>query len=171
MRATLVATVPISMGPGNSTVNTLINAVDLSVCEGVTVQLVLTTCATDLADKLNVEFQETRDPQQTYWDTRARFTEVAGTQSASAAIPYAEQLNIWAWGPLPASARQVLPTTSASGSDLNKGTVRDGPFMGRLRNLGPVETHRVSVVLSGDANANAAFIGSVYVYGISDEAM
>jgi hypothetical protein len=169
MRSALIGTYTISIGPGNVTSTTLCDAFDLSQCQSVTGVLELTTCATDLADKLDVRFQETGDPNQIYWDTRGYWSQVSGNQSASALAPYADEFTISQGVPLASSSRDARPTGSAGATELTAGTVRDGPFQGRLRGInGVVATHRIIAVISGDANANASFIGVVRIYANTD---
>src|SRR5438132_5977842 len=171
MRTALIGTYTLNVGPGNTTTVLTCDALDISRCQAVTLEMVLTTCATDAADKLDVRFQETRDSQPTpaVWDTRGYFTQVSGNQSASASAPYADQMTISQDVPLPSSSRNARPTGSAGGTELTAGTVRDGPFQGRLRStLGPVPSHRLIAVISGDVNSNSLFVGSIKIYGTVD---
>jgi hypothetical protein len=165
MRSALAATIPIDIGPGNSTVNTLLDPLDLGMCTAIVGELELTTIATDAVDKLDVKFQETRNPNQTYWDTRAYFYQVPGNQSASAAVPYVDEFNVLSPGPLTAGERNLHPSGSAGATEISPGMVRNGPFQGRLRGAnGIVATHRLVVTLSGDADADAHFVGVCKIY-------
>jgi hypothetical protein len=168
MRSALIATIPIDIGPGNRTVTTQLNAVDLSTCGAVVGELTLTTIATDAADHLDVKFQETRHVSQSFWDTRAYFYQVPGNQSASSTAPYADEFNVLSPGPLTAGERNLHPSGGAGATEIGPGMVRNGPFQGRLRAAnGIVATHQLVVTLSGDVNANAHFVGLCKIFGVA----
>lgn len=167
MRSALLQVFPISIGPGNLTQNLDLDLLNLTWCKSVTLEMILTAVATDAVDLLDVKFQETRSPTRAYYDTRGRFKTVLGnTGGVSAATPYADQLTISQDIDLTSPEKNETPTGSVTGVELPAGTVRNGPMAPIIRTaLGKVSTHRLVVATSGDVNSNAAFTGTVSLWG------
>lgn len=167
----LIQSVPINLTSGTQTVNTLLDAHDLSMAKVIEAVLTLTTIATVVGTTLAVKLQEA-----TYegadgtiiWDTRGFFTVVPGNTAASASSPYMEGLNISQDVDLTTVERTYRPTGSNGGTELNAGTVRDGNIKPFLRHgAGTGSRHaswRVNVVET-DAAASGSFVGQIDIYG------
>lgn len=165
----LVGNIPIALGSGAQTVNTLLDPLDLSMAKVIEVLLTLTSVATVAGSTLDVKFQMATfiDPLgNEVWDTRGRFSTVVGNQAASAAVPYQEGLNISQDVDLTTVERAYRPTGSAGGTELAAGTVRDGDFPAFLRE-GLLHTRqpnaRIQMVVV-DAAASFAAVGNVLIY-------
>lgn len=168
MRSVIIYQAAFDIGPGNVTQTINLDPLQLSWCKTLSGELKLPTIATDLADKLDIKFQETRDPlaATVYWDTRAYWQQVAGNTSASASTPYADHWNVSQDVDLTSSSRNYNPTGSSTGVELTAGTVRDGPFAPPVRTAtGRITTQRIVAVISGDANNNARFAGTITLTG------
>lgn len=161
MRSVLLQTFTIDIGPGNVTQTLPFDLINLSWAKTVTLELRLTTIATDVGDSLDVKWQETRDNARRYYDTRGRFRAVLGNTAASAVTPYADQMTISEDVDLTAAERNPVPTGSSTGTEIPAGTVRDGPFAPPIRtNTGRVSTNQLVVAITGDGNSNSHFVGT-----------
>jgi hypothetical protein len=167
----IVANIPIAIVAGNNqTINTLLDALDLSEAKVLEAILTLSAIQTVAGSTLDVKLQAATftDPLgNTVWDTRGRFSTVLGNQAASAASPYQEGMNISQDVDLQASERMYRPTGSNGGTELSPGTVRDGNFPPFIREgLTHVRqaNWRAQFVVS-DVAASAGFTGNLLVYG------
>lgn len=168
MRSAIIYQANFSIGPGNVSQTINLDPLNLSWCKTLSGELKLTTIQTDLADKLDIKLQETRDPvaPANYWDTRAYWNQVAGNTAASATAPYADHWNVSQDVDLTSTSRNYNPTGSSTGTELTAGTVRDGPFAPTIRTaLGRQPTQRIVAIISGDANNNALFSGVITLTG------
>ncbi len=164
MRSTLIQTFPISIGPGNSTVFMDVDLINLSWCKSLSLEMTIPSIAAAAGDSLDVKFQETRDPNRLYYDTRGRFKAVAGNTAASASTPYADQMTISQDVDLTAPDRNPTPTGSSTGTEIPAGTVRNGPFAPPIRgNTGRKATQRVAIITTGPGTA--AYTGTVQLWG------
>src|SRR5690348_5744899 len=132
----MVADLPINIGTGTQTINTLLDPVDLSMAKAIEPILTLTTIATVAGTTLDVKLQMSTwqgSDGTIVWDTRGRFSAVPGNTAASATSPYQEGLNISQDVDLTTVERAYRPTGSNGGTELAAGTVRDGSFEMFLR--------------------------------------
>lgn len=158
-----LANVAIALGSGTHTVDTLLDALDYSQYKVIECILAITAAATVVGTTLDVKIQMT--PDGVTWDTRGRFSLVAGNQAATASTPYMQGLNISQDVDLTTAERNYIATGSNTGTELNPGTVRDGNFPRFLRlPTGRASSARIETVVT-DVAGTGAFTGSLRILG------
>lgn len=108
-----------------------LNPDDLSRASQLLLSLQLTTIGTAAGDKLDIRLQDT--VHGTIWNTRARFTQVIGTDSASTSAPKNFRMALTQAIALEDPEEGYETTGSSGGTDLPARSVRNGPFPGVLR--------------------------------------
>jgi hypothetical protein len=160
--------------PGAQTLNVELNPGDLSWYDALRVELVLTGVgAAEAGDTLDVYFQ-CRDASNPIWEDRVRFEQLLGTAAVSVAAPEKRSAVLQQFGTLADAEEYGEPSGSAGAARLAAGTVRNGAFPGRYLVKNQPDTSRGAIdrgaawrfqIVVADANANAAFAGSLHVQG------
>ena len=114
-----------------TTTTVSLNPDDLSRASALLLSLQLTAIGTGAGDKLDVRLQDT--VHGTIWNTRARFTQVLGTDSASGSAPKTFRMSLTQDIALEDPEESYETTGSSGGTDLAARSVRNGPFPGVLR--------------------------------------
>jgi hypothetical protein len=156
----------LNTGVGTQTITETFDKFDLSRARAVIGKLTLTKADTDAGDLLDVYFEERTNTLT--WNQRARFEQVLGSGSPTATDPEERTIVVSADVNLDTTEESYEDTGSLGGTALSAGTVRNGPFAGKLYSSGaPVATHRMRVVVT-DADNDADFEGTVAFYAVTE---
>lgn len=156
----------LNTGAGTQSITQAFDKFDLSYARAIVGKLTLTKADTDAGDLLDVYFEERTNTLT--WNQRGRFEQVIGTASPTTSAPEERTIVISADVNLDTTEESYEDTGSLGGTSLSAGTVRNGPFMGKLYSGGaPVATHRVRIEVT-DANANADFEGTITFYSVTE---
>lgn len=154
---------------GTGTTTSELNPIDLSHAQALLCELDLTTVGTDGVDKLDVKIQSasTDANGNRVWTTRGRFPLVSGTDTT----PRHFILNIEQAVAINQTEQSYQVTTDSGVTEINSGTVINGPFPGKSRKTGFVPAGSSNQqaswrVLYGatDANSNANWVGSLTIW-------
>jgi hypothetical protein len=155
-------------GTGNQTLTYELNEIDLSFATALLIEAKVTKADTDAADELHIRLQETTD--RVVWNTRARLTKFTGDQSPSVTAPEYQRATLNQFVDLASTEEAYEPSGSAGATDLAEGSVLNGPFPGIYRDATArkrMPNWRFTVTVSGDANTNADFEGSLKLWAVS----
>jgi hypothetical protein len=159
----------INTGVGTQSITQTFDKFDLSYCDALLCKLYITKAAEDAGDTFDVYVEERTN--EVTWNQRGRFERITGDMSPSTTAPEERTLVISAKVNLDTAEESYEDTGSTGGTSLAAGTVRNGPFAGKLfSSSGPpfaLATHRVRLEVT-DADNDGDFEGTVTIYAVTD---
>jgi hypothetical protein len=157
----------INTGAGTQTITQDFDKFDLSYARAIVGKLTITNAATDAGDLLDVYLEERTNTLT--WNQRARFDQILGSMSPSGTAPEERTIVISADVNLDTTEESYEDTGSTGGTSLSAGTVRNGPFAGKLYSSGaPVATHRARLEVTEAASSDADFEGTLTFYAVTE---
>lgn len=148
-----------AVGPGDGTTYLTPPVMDLSWRKQVTLRIVLTTAEAAADDHLRVQLESTIDG--TFWNARARSIDIEGDFDVSASAPRIWRLNVQNQIPLESTEEAYEETGSDDAPALADGSVRNGPFPGKVFVDGAwIANWRIALIVDDDDN-DASFAGTV----------
>lgn len=154
-------------GTGTKTITQDLDKFDLSLAKALICRLFVTKADTDAGDILDVYIEERSNIVS--WDPRGRFAQVLGDLSPSVSAPEELKLVISADVNLDTTEEAYEPSSPLGPALLLPGTVRNGPFAGKLYSGGlRVATHRVRLEVTEASTANADFEGNVTIEAVTE---
>lgn len=159
-----IATYPFALAAGTAITNVELPAYDLSRARAVEMVVDLTGVgAAEAGDTLDIYLQEADDDVTPTWDDRVHMPQFLGSMTVSAAAPERRIVTFACYSLVPTADASYEPSGSAGGSRLAAGGYIQRPLKGRRRtSLGSQARHRFRFE-QADANANAAFAGTVFL--------
>lgn len=150
---------------GDETITIELDPLDLARVKWLDIVVTMTTLDAAGDDTCDFFFEETHDG--TNWDQRWHSHQFTGAMSPTEIRRY----RIYADYVPDATDLSYETTGSAGGSDLTAGTVRPGPFAGKLHATSAPytlqTTHRVRIVIDDD-DSDARFAGNLLITAYTD---
>lgn len=165
-----IASLPFALAAGTANTNQNLEAYDLSRARAVEMVVDLTGVgAAEAGDTLDIYLQEADDDVTPTWDDRIHMPQFIGSMTVSAAAPERRIVRFTCFGAaVSTSDSSYEPSGSAGAAHIAAGAWITGPLKGRRRtSLGSQARHRFRFE-QVDANANAAFAGTVNLWIDSD---